>query len=109
MGPKTNSLIEVLDSLVKLLEQDGEDHWSTMIRNIRLRLLSSDFSGIDELLRMYGGMGSFNDHFLGQSIVNGKFQWKSGAKELNEQLDMYRVRAFEIADEIRRDFDSTAV
>ena len=109
MGPKTKLLIEDLGSLIKLLEEDDEDHWSVMIRKYRQRLLDSDYSGISCLLQMYGGMGSFNDLMLGQSNVNGAIEWKKNAKELNEQLDLLRTKVFKITEEIRYDYDSPAV
>lgn len=61
MGQKTEELIDVLDQLVKVLESDGEMHWSRWMRKARALLIDSDYSGITYLLSAYGGTGSFND------------------------------------------------
>lgn len=33
MGPKTIQLTEVLDEIISLLEEDGEDHWGKWMRD----------------------------------------------------------------------------
>ncbi|MDN0083696.1 hypothetical protein QU487_13165 [Crenobacter sp. SG2305] len=51
------------------------------------RLENSDYSGVEYLLDAYGGMGSFNDFVAGQTTVDGKFAWKPGYAELNNEID----------------------
>jgi hypothetical protein len=62
----------------------------------------SDYSGIEYLLSAYGGMGSFNDLVLGQTLANGRFEWKRGHIELNDRLGALRSRAWELAQAIKR-------
>lgn len=103
MGPKTQELVCVLAKLASLLESDGEKHWCAWMLRTKARLENSDYSGVEYLLRAYGGMGSFNDFIAGQSTINGQFAWKSGYKELNNEIDALRNRAWSLARDIKRD------
>ena len=105
MGTKTKQLIAILDQLIAILDADGESHWRKWMASSRSRLLNSDYSGIDHLLGAYGGMGSFNDLVIGQSMVNGQFRWKDGAREANDTLDSLRTEAYQVADFIKRNHD----
>ena len=102
MATKLDKLLEVLDEIIRLLEADGEQHWSHWMRQSRARLLDSDYSGIEHLLSAYGGMGSFNDLLICQSYENGQFRWKEGHVEKNKRLGELRGKAWELADYIRR-------
>jgi hypothetical protein len=95
-------LLETLDEIILLLESDGEQHWSTWIRQSRERLQSSDCSGIEHFRSAYGGMGSFNDLIICQNYENGKFYWEDGHVEKNNRLNELRGKAWELADEIWR-------
>ena len=106
MGVKTQELIEVVESLIALLDEDGEMHWKAWMINTHDLLLASDYSGIEHLLRAYGGMGSFNDLILGQGFENGAVHWKSGHEKLNERLDALRSKAWELADWIKRNHET---
>ncbi len=105
MGPKTNELVEVLAKLEALLERDGEQHWRAWLLHAKTRLEASDYSGIEYLLRAYGGMGSFNDFVAAQSFVDGQFTWKPGYVELNEEIDALRSKAWELATGIKRNHE----
>lgn len=102
MGPKTQELICVLAKLASLLESDGEQHWCAWMIRAKAWLENSDYSGIDYLLNAYGGMGSFNDFIAGQSTVAGQFAWKVGYKELNDEIEILRNRAWILAKDIKR-------
>jgi Domain of unknown function (DUF6966) len=106
MGPKAKQLIEILDQIVAVLDADGERHWRKWMASARSRLANSDYSGIEHLLGAYGGMGSFNDLIIGQSIVKGEFHWKDGAREANDKLDALRTQAYQIADFIKRNHET---
>jgi len=95
-------LLENLDRIIAILEWDQETHWLTLIQNTKQDLDEEKFSlAIQRLLGIYGGMGSFNDLVIGQSMVNGKFSWKDGAKEKNEELSQLRSTAYQLARELR--------
>ncbi len=102
MRIQTTQLIEILDQLIVLLDVDDEKHWRKWMASARARLLNSDYSGIELLIGAYGGMGSFSDLVVGQSVVDGQFQWKDGAQDANDKLDSLRGQAYVIADSIRR-------
>ena len=103
MGPKTRELAETLSSLVVVLEADGNEHWSQWITDAFARISGDDYSGIEKLLGAYGGMGSINDLVLGQSYANGEFSWKPGHAALNERFSTLSSRAWELANDIRRE------
>ncbi|MDT3722887.1 DUF6966 domain-containing protein [Pseudomonas oryzihabitans] len=102
MGQKTEELIDVLEQIIKVLENDGELHWSRWMRKAQGRLIDSDYSGISYLLSAYGGMGSFNDLVLGQNFNEGRFSWKPDYVEMNNTLHELRERAAQLAYEIQR-------
>ena len=100
MGPRTAQLSIALADIVALLRSENEQHWSQYIADCRNRLVASDYSGIEKLLSSYGGMGSFNDLVLGYSEAAGG--WRPEARELNDKLNLLRSRAYELAQDIRR-------
>ena len=100
MGPRTSQLAATLAEIVGLLRSEDERHWSQYINDCRSRLVASDYSGVDKLLSSYGGMGSFNDLVLGYSEAAGG--WMPQAKELNAKLDLLRSKAYDLAQDIRR-------
>ena len=106
MGPKTIQLIAILEQIIGILDADGERHWRKWMATSRSRLLNSDYSGIEHLLGAYGGMGSFNDLVIGQSVVNRQFYWKDGAREANDKLDTLRTEAYQVADFIKRNHET---
>jgi hypothetical protein len=101
MEPKTAQLIAVLEQIIQVLDSDGEKHWRKWMVSARLRLVSSDYSGVEHLLKAYGGMGSFNDLVIGQSMLGGRFSWKAGSQEANEKLNALRSKAYELAQYIK--------
>ena len=102
MDSATNELIDTLEELAKLLENDGDRHWSTWMRRAKSRLENLDYSGVDYLLSAYGGIGSCNDLILGQTQTGGQFTWKDGHIELNDRLDKLRSGAWDLAQRIKR-------
>ncbi|MBN1531575.1 MAG: hypothetical protein JXA20_02835 [Spirochaetes bacterium] len=97
MGFHVKELVDVLGHIIALLESDDETQWKNRMIESRRRLLDSDHSGIDHLLGSYGGMGSFNDLVIGQSIKNGNLVWEEDCKEKNDTLSRLRSRAWELA------------
>ncbi len=61
MGPKTEELLNVLESFIQILNNRGEEHWAEWMENSKREISNSDFHGIERLLSAYGGMGSIND------------------------------------------------
>lgn len=102
METKLDELLKTLGELIQLLESDGEEHWSEWLRLSRVRLLNSDYSGIEHLRSAYGGMGSFTDLVICQRYENGEFSWKEGHVAKNNRLDELRSKAWKLADNIRR-------
>ena len=86
MGPKTKKLLLLLDEAVPLLRQHpGGDHWADWMSKAAARIRKSDFEGILGVLGAYGGMGSFTDLIL------------------DDTLDRLREEIYTLADQIRRE------
>jgi hypothetical protein len=88
MGLKIQELIRILTGMISLLEKEGETHWSEWMAKAKARLEDLDYSGIEYLLRAYGGMGSFNDLMV--------------SPERQDRLEAFRTQAWELATEIKR-------
>lgn len=83
MGPCTAQLIKILHLQVDLLQGHGERHWSAELAKCLTMIQSSDYSGVERLLAMYGGMGSLNDLVLGDADIDNKlYELRSEAYEL---------------------------
>jgi hypothetical protein len=102
MGAKTEKLICVLREIILLLEADGESYWSQWMQTAKARLENLDYSGVEYLLRAYGGMGSFNDLIICQRYKDGKLSWLPEGKDRNDRLDKLRGQAWELAEYIKR-------
>ena len=85
-------LEENLAVLAGLLAAAGEDKWHKYISDCQLRVASEDYSGVEKLLRAYGGMGSLND-----------VQGASDSDHTARQTVL--SRSYELADAIRRTRD----
>ena len=94
MGPKTEKLIKVLDQLVEILNIDNDLHWKNWFKQANERLMTSDFSGIEKVLSAYGGMGSFNDFYLGDEA--------SSKKKFNK----LRAEAWRLAKDIKHEYET---
>lgn len=102
MATKTKKLIDLLDKIIVLLKQDDERHWSAWLESSKTRLINSDYSGVEHFLSAYGGMGSFNDLVIGQTMIDGEFQWKESATKNNDKLSRLRTSAYDIANYIKQ-------
>lgn len=85
-------LISVNEKIIELLTSVGESNWVTSFNKFREGCDSPDIENLErlrsEMLRIYGGMGSFNDLVLykeGQPMI----------KE-NQDLDKMRKELFQI-------------
>lgn len=101
LGPKTVRLIEVLDETVAFLEAQDESFGSSKLRRSRKLLEQEDFRGIQKLLSLFGGMGSFGDFMF--SPVNGNAATQSEADRLNSQLGKLTNEIGDLAGEIHRE------
>ena len=100
MGPKTTELCERLRETSTLLRSAGDSHWAKWMDTSLRRIESSDLSGVDYLLRAFGGMGSFNDLIL--MSANGHSVSDANYRDVNDRLDSLRSRLYELANDVRR-------
>ncbi|MCG7561330.1 MULTISPECIES: hypothetical protein [Pseudoalteromonas] len=85
-------LISEIEKIIELLVSVGETNWVGSFNNFRQKLDSTNAENLEtlrsEILRVYGGMGSFSDLVLyeqGQPMI----------KE-NQKLDELRTELFRI-------------
>lgn len=100
MGPKTIELCEKIREVISLLRSVDEHHWAGWLDRSLSLIERADFSGVESLLRAFGGMGSFSDLTL--TAANGHSVEDSEEFEVNDRLHTLRTRLYELADEIRR-------
>ena len=60
------SILDYCLLLKTLLEKSGEEHWANVFDKMAFNLQENEINRemINDLLKMYGGMGSFNDLIL---------------------------------------------
>ncbi len=94
-------LIRLLEESAAFLEVYGEKWYCDWLRNCATMIMGNDPSGIEQLIRGFGGMGSFNDlvlhpgnnHKLNESEINF----------VNIKLDEYRREIYQQVSDLRRD------
>lgn len=79
-----DAIHSTLAQLVRLLQAQGAHNWAKALARNTAALEQAPRVALEELLRCYGGSGSFNDLVLGGVPVS-----------VNEQLDQLRQRLFE--------------
>jgi hypothetical protein len=99
------ALESLLDEIIELLEQHGEDHWAGWLRTSRQRLAAGDASGLDHLLSAFGGTGSFND--LTVMRLNGHQIDSSKEDDINERLGRVRSEVWTEATALHQALGST--
>ncbi len=104
MGPLTDRLMERLELLQKLLEQAGEEYWPALLRQAAELIGKEDIGGVENLLGLYGGMGSFSDLVL--HPLNGHRVAEEDLDRVNRQLTELRSGVFRLARDIRHSYYS---
>lgn len=76
----------ILGNIIELLDCSGENDWGVLISKIRVDIKNDPKSALREIMRLYAGMGSFNDLIL----------YKAGIplKSENDKLSNLRERLF---------------
>ncbi len=93
-------LLEALDELADMLAASGEIRWAGWVAESAHRLRAGDGSGLDHVLRAYGGMGSLNDVVLRTSPeVDGVGE---AAARLNARFRALKSEVFTTASELSR-------
>ena len=80
-----------------------EGHWADRITDAIRRINDGDLSGVDYLLRAFGGMGSLNDLLIHEA--NGHSIAAVDVGPVNDRLDELRTRVYSAASRIRRSSD----
>jgi hypothetical protein len=92
MEPKTEELLSILNDLEGLLRSRDDAHWASWIGTSARTMHSGDLAGVRHLLSVYWEMGSFSDVVLDPTH----------GEAANKELSRLRSRAWELADDLRR-------
>jgi hypothetical protein len=92
-------LFRAADALAKLLQDYGEQHWAAWVSRDRQRIQDGDASGIDHLLRAYGGMGSLNDLII--HPLNGHHIAAEDIDPVNARLTQLSSRVYSAAKRLK--------
>jgi hypothetical protein len=95
MPRSEETLVEVMEQLVALLDQCSETLWCSRIRDDLRLLKNQDAYGAERFLSYFGGMGSLNDLVLCQ--LNGHTIDKSREDEANARFTTLKGHAWELA------------
>lgn len=79
-------LADKLDDIALLLEQVGDAHWATWLRQDAVTLRNGDLNGAKHFLDAFGGMGSINDRY-GFSAPKKKEAELSDDQKISRRLD----------------------
>ncbi len=101
VAPSTSKLCNTLTDLIELLTKYGETGWSEHLQRILKRVEKHQARGFEDLLGIYGGMGSFSDLIL--SPVNGHDICEDDVYPVNRRLEQLRSIAYRTADTLLRE------
>jgi hypothetical protein len=100
-GPKTQSLIELLERLASLLRYHDEDDWASWLESDRDLLQRGEIEGgISHMLSAFGGMGSINDLTL--DSASGLALQVAEKDRVNTLLRALLSQAYDLATTISR-------
>jgi len=88
-------LKQELSLLARLLSEVGEVRWHKYVEDCRARISAGNYSGVEKLLRAYGGMGSLNDvqgtsdsdHALLQRTLSRSYELATSIRRSRERGD----------------------
>jgi hypothetical protein len=101
MGPKTKKLILVLEETIDILKKHGESHWTSWLEKDKNRIVQADYSGVEHLLSLFGGIGSFNDLLICKE--NGHSIEDKQVSSVNDRLKTLTNEIYELAESIRKE------
>lgn len=92
LHPDVQALSSALHDLERFLRKQDQEHWAGSVGRCARVVDQSDAYGVEQFLRLFGGMGSLNDLVL----------WRDDdpLKAENEKLDELRSRAWTIANSL---------
>ena len=91
MGPISIKLSTALSQVIRMLEQDGQSHWSDRLSQARDDLLASDSFGANSILSVYEGEDPFDDVSIrnvskkNESFAELRGEIRALAKEIEHQ------------------------
>lgn len=85
---RLEALRSAVSRVVDLLNECGDDHWSTWFADVGRRLERHDPYAFDRASMAFGGMGSFNDVLI--HPINGHTVPRDRIAAVNERLDELR-------------------
>src|SRR5258706_4222821 len=93
MASIVETLVANLERGAALLDRHGVNpHWASLLRGYAARLEKGDRGAAADLLKQFGGMGSFNDGVI--SPLNGHRVEEDQIDVVNNQLNDLRERLY---------------
>jgi len=99
--PSTNQpLVACVGELVNFLKQYNERRWAFTVEGVLEHFQEGDANAVDEILALYGGMGSLNDLYL--CSMNGHSVADRDLKSVNTTLNGLTSRIWQLAQDARK-------
>lgn len=89
-----------LEGAIHFLESYKENHWSAYLAESLELIEKYDFRGVERILSIFGGMGSFNDLYL--AGINGHSVPDQEIETVNDNLQRIRGEIFSIVARLDR-------
>ncbi|MFO6453402.1 MULTISPECIES: DUF6966 domain-containing protein [unclassified Aeromicrobium] len=92
-------LLANLSATVRLLSDEGQDHWSSWMAEARAEIAAHDSHGLTRLLSAYGGAGSFNDVWLRPRLPDQRLE------QVDAHFSQLRSALYDDASSLLRDLE----
>lgn len=90
---KADRVIDIFTEIAALLRVAGNDNWAKAFDNLRSEFEISPEAARTEILRVYGGIGSFNDVIL---YRDGQPLWTENGRLSTLRTELYDICREEI-------------
>ena len=98
MDTTVTKLHSVLEDAIQLLEKHNVRNWAEWLKKDIARIQRSDIYGVEHLLSLFGGMGSFNDVYICEE--NGYSINDDEILIVNERLSELRSEIYDLSSKI---------
>lgn len=100
MANTINELQDCLAEIIPLLRQHEEMASANRLEQIRRWIHEGDFYGVEQLSKIFGGMGSLNDVVVAASLSRREYPseviWTPEAILANERLTLLTNRLYQL-------------
>lgn len=104
MAHSVEHLATLMDQLVTLLRQQGEEHWADWVEADVRAVRARDGWGLEHFLAAFGGMGGLWDLIF--HPMNGNASSDEEGRAATERLNELLEEAYPIAQDLSRELDA---